>query len=103
MFVIEVEISRFVEEAYPGWVECVIVDGEGEKHLFVEKVPVVTFEDLDARSSYPRIGVIACEVVERKQVGDREVVKVDTLKPWAIESRDGQSVFHVLSNQLVAR
>ena len=103
MFSLEVEITRFVEASQPGWVECVLVDVGGTKHLFVEKVPVVTLEDLDEKSDYPRVGIIACEVVERKRVGLREVATIDTTKPWGLESVDGQSSFQVWSDQLVPR
>jgi hypothetical protein len=101
MLGVEVAITRFVDDDQPGWVECLLVDAEGKKHLFIEKVPVVTLEDLNPRSSYPRIGIIACQRLARKRVDDLEIVKIDTAKPWAVESIDGQASFVVLSHQLV--
>jgi len=101
MLGVEVTITRFVDDAQPGWVECLLVDARGKKHLFIEKIPVVTLEDLDAGSAYPRIGIIACELVERQRFDGREIVKVDTAKPWAVESVDCKTSFDVLSEQLV--
>ena len=101
MLGISVEITRFVDDHQPGWVECNLVDAQGKKHLFIEKAPVVSLEDLDAGSSYPRVGIIGCEVIERKRVDGRDVVKIKTEKPWGIESVEGQASFDVLSDQLV--
>jgi len=98
---LEVEIIRFVDPYQPGIVECSITDAHGAKHLFVEKVPVVTREDLTATSSYPRRGVIACEVLRRwRDASDREIATVDTDNPWRIESTDGQTQFDVLVSAL---
>jgi hypothetical protein len=53
---VSVEISRYVDDSQPGWVECRLVDVLGDEHLFVEKVPVVTRVDLDAASNFPQGG-----------------------------------------------
>ena len=54
-----------VDSHQPGWVECEFVDAEGRRHLIIEKVPVVTAEDLDADSEYPKSGTVRCEIVKR--------------------------------------
>ena len=101
MTAIDVEIIRFVDPHQPGIVECSITDARGAKHLFVEKVPVVTREDLTETSSYPRRGVIACDVLRRwRDSTDREIATVDVDKPWGIESTDGQTQFDVLVSAL---
>jgi len=83
------------------FLECSITDARGAKHLFVEKVPVVTLEDLTETSTYPRRGVIACDVLRRwRDSNDREIVTIDTNKPWGIESTDGQTQFDVLVSTL---
>jgi hypothetical protein len=64
---LKLEVSRFVEEAQPNVVECIFIDSHGKKHSIIEKVPVVSSEELDANSSYPRTGVIACQVVQRRK------------------------------------
>jgi hypothetical protein len=98
---IKVEISRYVDDYQPGIVECLFVDAWGKQHLFVEKAPVVSSENLDAGSSYPRAGVIACQVIERRNIDGREVVAVDTEMPWHIESTAGKSSFDVSPDQLI--
>lgn len=100
MLGVNVEISRYVDNSQPGWVECRLVDALGDEHLFVEKAPVVTTAHLDAASSYPQAGVIACIVLGRSEHGGRQLVRVDTQTPWGIESTEGKDRFDVLAEQL---
>ena len=98
---VRVDITGFVDDGQPGWVECKLIDAQGQEHYFIEKVPVVSLEDLEASSSYPRVGLIACEVIDRKFVDGREIAIVNTERPWAIGSVEGQVEFSVYSDQLV--
>src|SRR5687767_11069667 len=99
---IRVTIDRFTHESQPGWVECSFVDAAGSTHLFEEKVPIVTTDDLDARSAYPCEGMVACTVIStHRDVGGREIVSVDTARPWGIVSKSGQVRFEVLREQIV--
>ena len=96
-----IEIMRFVDSHQPGFVECSITDAWGSKHLFVEKVPMVTGDALSESSSYPQRGMVACEVLRRwRDPHNREIATVDTDKPWGIESNDGQTQFEVLVSAL---
>jgi hypothetical protein len=98
---VKVEISRYVDDAQPGVVECLLVDACGHHHLFVERVPVVASEALGANSFFPQAGIIACQIVERKYVDGREIVKVKTETPWHIESTAGETSFDILPDQLI--
>ncbi len=98
---IKVEITRFVDASQPGFVECRLVDASGSEFLFVEKVPVVTLEDLNANSSYPRQGIVACRIVEKKRVDNREVFRVNTEEPWGVESTTGEVEFDIFPEQLL--
>ena len=103
MAALDVEIVRFVDSHQPGFVECAITDAQGSKHLFVEKLPVVTVEALSENSSYPRRGTIQCVLLERwRDATGTELVSVDTSKPWSIESTAGQTRFEVLASQVTA-
>ncbi len=101
MLSISVEIRRFVDDWQPGWVECAFTDAHGREWLFVEKVPVITSEDLDARSAYPCRGMIACQLVERRHWAERETVVVDTELPWGIEATTGETRFEIRPDQLI--
>ena len=102
MLGIKVTIERFTLESQPGWVECRFADAAGTSHVFEEKVPVVSDEDLDAGSVYPRAGVIGCQVVGARVPSDgKELIIVDTEQPWGIESKAGETRFEVLREQLI--
>jgi hypothetical protein len=99
---IKVTIERFTDESQPGFVECRFTDAVGNAHLFEEKVPVVSVEDLNSRSEYPRDGIVACRAIASRVAPDgREVVTVDTDQPWGIESKAGQTKFDVFREQLL--
>jgi hypothetical protein len=88
---VRVQIVRFVDGAFPGFVERELVDAHGRVWSFVEKGPVVTADYLTARDSYPRPGVIACEVLGRTG----RTVRIDTARPWCVESAEGETRFEV--------
>jgi hypothetical protein len=98
---IKIEITSFVDDHQPGYVECSFVDVDGKQHTFVEKVPVVSSENLLPTSAYPRSGAIDCEVQDR-WTSKRGVAlaRVSTDKPWGIESSEGLSDFVVAASQL---
>lgn len=98
---VRVEICRYVESAFPGWVECRLTDIHGREWTFIAKVPIVSMEDLDADSAYPRPGIIGCRILERRAGPDaKEVVVVDTEVPWHIEATTGECRFEVRPEQL---
>jgi hypothetical protein len=93
---IAVQILRFVDSGYPGWVECELVDAAGRRHILKDKVPTFAIKDLDANSKYPTPGFVACEVVERYQnEKGQELVRISTVTPYDIESIEGLSEFTV--------
>lgn len=101
MLGVRVEIIRYADDSVPGWVKCRMTDAAGREWSFVEKVPVVTDEPLDALSEYPRPAVIACEVVERRAGADgREAVVIDMGRPWGVQATGGETRFIVHPDQL---
>ena len=99
MLGIKVEITRFVEAGYPGLVECSLIDAQGQTHFFIDKVPVVAFQDLDENSPYPTDGFIACQVINSSPE-DESIVTVSTENPWHIESTEETTEFRIRKNQL---
>jgi hypothetical protein len=103
MLVLMVQIARFVDSHQPGWVECEFVDAEGRRHLIIEKVPVVTAEDLDADSEYPKSGTVRCEILKRyRDEKGQELVSITTARPISIESTEGASEFTVPANLIAS-
>jgi len=102
MLGVRVNISRYADDSFPGWVECRLIDALGHEHVFVEKVPTVTKAHLDAVSSYPQSGVIACVVLGSCESDDgHQLVHIDMQTPWGVQSLAGRSQLDVLPGQLV--
>lgn len=95
---IRVKIERFTDDANPGWVECTFVDAAGIVHIFDQKVPWVSAEDLDARSVYPKSGIIDCIVIGTgRNAEGREILSVYV--DWG--SRSEQTQFEVFREQVL--
>lgn len=101
MTAVAIEIVRFVDEHQPGFVECRLIDAQGQSHTFLEKVPIVTEEKLWSGSKYPRAGSVACRLeAEFKDTTGRLLSRIDTAHPFSVESASGETKFIVLSSQL---
>jgi hypothetical protein len=99
---VAVRITRFVDDHQPGFVECQLVDAAGDSHFFVEKAPVVTTQVLLSNSSYPCPGAIDCQVLAQWQDANGVgLYRIDTSKPWGIESNDGITEFVVTGSQML--
>ena len=96
-----VQIERFVNENFPGFVGCVLIDADGVRHEFIEKAPVVSTSPLRSKSLYPQPGYIGC-IIEEEFVDElgRRLVRVSTEKPWSIESVAGMTKFTVFKDQI---
>lgn len=102
MPLLSIQISRYTDDHFPGWVECALVDAFSEQHLFIEKVPIVTSRKLGPESNFPLPGIIACEVEARwLDESGRALVRVNTEAPWGVASTAGTTQFVVLQSQLV--
>lgn len=67
----------------------------------MEKVPVVSDANLDANSSYPQTGAIACEIIGRRtDSGGRTICTIDTRNPWSIAANTGETLFDVYIDQI---
>jgi hypothetical protein len=101
MNAVQVRITAFADNGQPGWVACEMIDANGVIHHFMEKVPVVSNEDLRHDSAFPRDGSIACAVnsIWTDELG-RDLSKIDTSQPWGVESKAGITEFVVLSSTI---
>jgi hypothetical protein len=105
MTAVKMTISRYVSnEPQPGIVECEMADVYGRVWRFIEKTAVVSSEHLDANSSYPKPAEVAVAVLARFQDAQLgEVVRIDTDRPWGIESVEGETRFDVFPASLTER
>jgi hypothetical protein len=104
MLFVKVQIGRYVDAHFPGWVEFSLVDAHGRPHVFVDKVPAITESHLDESSTYPQPGLVACIALESKVREDgRQLSVIDTQSPYGIASTEGRTQFIVFSEQLCDR
>jgi hypothetical protein len=101
MISLAVQIESFVDEHFPGFVRCVLTDADGVRHEFLEKAPVVSTSNLSSESVFPQPGYIGC-VIEDEWLDEfgRRLVRVNTEKPWSIESVGGAKTFTVLKERI---
>jgi hypothetical protein len=66
---LRIQIVGFVDESFPGFIRCAFADADGNRHTFIEKIPVVTTENLWRDSAYPHKGKVPCENVETVEDG----------------------------------
>lgn len=98
---ITVQIVRFVDNSFPGFVEARFFDASGTEHLFIDKTPVVSRESLLPDSQYPQVGAIRCQIENEWQDADgRSLMAVSTELPDGVESERGQTRFIVLTSQI---
>ena len=98
---VSIEIVNFVDDHFPGFVECRLVDAQGQVHMFSEKVPVVSTEHLRKDSKYPCPGAIRCEIgSEYIDHAGRFLARINTERPDGVESTSGETQFVVLSSQV---
>jgi hypothetical protein len=99
---IRVLIVRWVDdEPQPGIVECRLTDRFGRDWAFIEKCPAVSSAALCNDSTYPRSGVIGCQIISTGlDDNGREFAVVDTRQPWGITAVTGHACFEVFADQL---
>jgi hypothetical protein len=104
MHIISVQIVRFTDASFPGWVESVLRDAFGREWLLADKVPIFTSAPLDAASSFPQPGVVACEIFREwtDECGRRRCI-ISTERPWGIEATSGETQFEVFVDQIATR
>lgn len=98
---LNIQIDRFISDHQPGVVECSLVDADGERHVFHEKVSIVTTESLGWDSAYPAKGSIECFVEgELTDSTGRNLLQISTELPWHVASTSGATRFLVQAHQV---
>jgi len=87
---------------YPGYVECLITDAWGNRHIFNEKIPIVTCEEIDEESELPQDGFIRCEMLKQwTDDNGNEIITVSTENPDNVETIDEVNIFDLQPCQLI--
>jgi hypothetical protein len=98
---VKVEIVRFVDAAFPGWVEGVLRDAQGRSWVLVDKVPIFTAAPLQAGSDDPEPGEVPCEIVRTwRDAEGRTRCLIDTRRPSGVATANGETQFEVFREQI---
>lgn len=101
--ILKVKVVRYLDDAFPGWLECEFFDAENRRHVIVDKVPVLGGDCLGPDSLYPRDGEVRCEILDRWQdANGRDLLRVTTQTPDAVETTEELVEFVVSSSQVVS-
>jgi hypothetical protein len=81
---------RWVDDAFPGFVEAVLTDAAGQEHRLIEKPPVLGDDPLTPNTDYPTTVRVPCDVLGEMADGTVEVAL-----RHGIQSDDGTARFRV--------
>jgi hypothetical protein len=98
---LRIDIVRFVDERFPGFVECLFTDADGKDHALVDKALMFTEKDLWIDSQYPESGHLRCQILSRsKNVAGEELVRITIARPDGLETVNGLTEFEVLAEHV---
>ena len=100
MTFLRVDVVAFVDESFPGFVRCAFADADGNRFTLVEKVPVVTTQELWTDSIYPQPGTVPCVGVEKLQDDTGRALARVSICPIEMGSPDYPEQFVVHESQL---
>jgi hypothetical protein len=99
---IRVAIVRCLDDVWPAFIECEFFDAHGECHRFHDKSVCATADMIDASTTYPYPGAIACQVISGPiTVDNHNVYLIDTELPWHVSSLADKTRFEVRACDLV--
>jgi hypothetical protein len=95
---LSVIIVRFVDETFPGFVECTFIDANQRVHTLVDKVPTFSALTLWSDSQYPQPGAACCRILESAHdESGRGLLRI-TID--GVETVDGETEFVVEKSQI---
>ncbi|GAA0221940.1 hypothetical protein [Cryptosporangium japonicum] len=95
MSYIRVEVVRWVDAEWPGWMEVHLREADGSTATIVEKVPVLLWDELPATElGLPAQIDIPCDVLEREQDVVGRAYALVRLR-FRIEAQGGRNTFRL--------
>ena len=94
-------IKWITDDPQPGGVACQLTNAYGTQHVFIGKQVYFTWVNFNQDSPYPQLGEIACTIIDQQcDPNGRQIIIVDTKRPWDIASTNHEAQFAVLAEQL---
>lgn len=96
MYYLKVKIEKYVSCNQPGFVSCIFKDVNGKEWRIIEKIPVLTANDIP-KEKLPLEGFyVAGEILSE----ETDKIYFNISKPWGIETEDGETKFKIFRHQL---
>ncbi|MCR5121254.1 MAG: hypothetical protein K6B74_02415 [Ruminococcus sp.] len=90
-----VEITRVTDDSgYPDLVEFALTDTDGRRHIFHDKLPVVSAED---EVKPPCAGALRCHIIGEKE----NSYLIDTSFPDYVETDGEEYIFEVVKDLVI--
>ncbi len=94
MYAVKVDIVKIIDAStYPTIIEFELIDTNGKKHCFIDKLPIVSNSN---NLELPQSGYMKCSVLLQKD----QTFIIDTQLPNDIESTDGKFQFEVEASKI---
>ena len=92
---VRVEILRVTDDSgYPTFIEFSLTDKDGRRHIFRDKLPIVSAED---EVQPPCGGLLRCHIIGETD----KTYMIDTSFPDYVESVDEQYIFEVAKELII--
>lgn len=99
---LKIKITGIANNDQPGFVFCSFRDASNQEWNFIEKIPIVSKEDLDEKSIFPLQGIIPVTIkkVWANQKG-KKIITIDAFEPLGIATLEKKSLFDIPSEQII--
>ena len=91
--------TRWVDDAFPGWVEVRFVEADDTVVVLTDKTPVFGLDGLTVDTALPAAVELPCEVLRRERDERRRELAVVVLSHGAMD-QEGRNQFRVLADQV---
>jgi hypothetical protein len=92
-------VTRWVDDAFPGWVEVQFVEADNAIVVLTDKVPVFGLDGLTVDTALPSAVELSCEVLRRERDEHRRELAVVVLSHGVVD-QEGRNQFRVLADQI---
>lgn len=93
-------VTRWVDDAFPGWVEVRFVEADDTVVVLTDKIPVFGLDSLTVDTALPSTVELSCEVLRRERDERHRELAVVVLSHGVMD-QEGRGQFRVLAAQVV--
>lgn len=92
--IVRATATRWESDDFPGWMEVVIVDADGQEHRVIEKVPVLSMDKFTSATNFP------VELWIRGTMDAIDGERVAIAFAYGVETVDGASKLNVWADNV---